>query len=154
VLAADAGRLEAAYGHVARAIEIAKVSGPSAFLAHYLATRAEVALKAKDWTLARTSADEALAAARERGAEADRATASASLVLAELDLRDGETARGEKRLRDAAAIYRALGAAAELGDVLMRMSRAAKKRGDLKAAERYAGEAYKAAKPMSANVGL
>ena len=152
VLAADAGRLEAAYGHVARAIEIAKVSGPSAFLAHYLATRAEVALKAKDWTLARTSADEALAAARERGAEADRANASASLVLAELDVRDGDVASGERRLRHVAATYRALGARAELGDVLMRLSRAAKKRRDLDAAERYATEAYKATRPISANV--
>ncbi|TMJ93223.1 MAG: helix-turn-helix transcriptional regulator [Actinobacteria bacterium] len=152
VLAADAGRLEAAYAHVARAIEIAKVSGPSAFLAHYLATRAEVALKAKDWTLARTSADEALAAARERGAEADRANASASLVLAELDVRDGDVASGERRLRQVAATYRALGARAELGDVLMRLSRAAKKRRDLDAAERYATEAYKATRPISANV--
>ena len=57
VLAADDGRIAAAYEHVARAIEIARVCGPSAFLAHYLATRAEVALKAKDWQLARSSAE-------------------------------------------------------------------------------------------------
>ncbi|OLE77370.1 MAG: hypothetical protein AUG02_02045 [Chloroflexi bacterium 13_1_20CM_2_70_9] len=139
--------------HNALAIEIARVSGPSAFLAPYLATRAEVALKAKDWQLARSSAEEALAAANERGAESARATAAAVLVLAELDLRDGDAARAEKRFREAAAAYRALGATAELGDVLMRQSRAAKKRGDLKAAERYAAEAYKVAKPMSANVG-
>jgi len=152
VLAADDGRIAAAYEHVARAIEIARVSGPSAFLAHYLATRAEVALKAKDWQLARSSAEEALAAANERGAESARATAAAVLVLAELDLRDGDAARAEKRFREAAAAYRALGATAELGDVLMRQSRAAKKRGDLRAAERYAAEAYKAARPVSANV--
>src|SRR5882762_1115782 len=57
VLAADAGRIEAAYEHVARAIEIARVSGPAAYLAHCYATRAEVALKAKDPALARSSAE-------------------------------------------------------------------------------------------------
>ena len=55
-------------------------------------------------------------------------------------------------MRDAAASYRALEARAELGDVLMRLGRAAKKRGDLRAAERYATQAYDASKPVSANV--
>ena len=82
----------------------------------------------------------------------DGRSASASLVLAELDLRDGDVASAERRLRQVAATYRALGARAELGDVLMRLSRAAKKRRDLDAAERYATEAYKATKPISANV--
>jgi len=152
VIAADAGRIEAAYEHVARAIEIARVSGPAAYLAHCYATRAEVALKAKDAALARSSAEAAIAAVGERGADADRAVAGATLVLAELDLRDGETARAERRMRDVAATYRALDAKAELGEVLMRLSRVAKKRGDLRSAERYASQAYAVSKPLSANV--
>jgi len=152
VLAADAGRIEAAYEHVARAIEIARVSGPAAYLAHCYATRAEVALKAKDAALARSSAEAAIGAIDERGADADRAVATATLVLAELDLREGRPAHAERRMREAAASYRALEAKAELGDVLMRLSRSAKKRGDLRAAERYATQAYAASKPGSANV--
>jgi len=152
VLSADAGRLAAAYEHVALAIEIAGICGPAAYLAQCYVTRAEVALKAKDSALARTSAESAIAATAERGAEADRAIAGATLVLAELDLREGQIARAERRMRDAAASYRALEARAELGDVLMRLGRAAKKRGDLRAAERYATQAYDASKPVSANV--
>ena len=55
-------------------------------------------------------------------------------------------------MRDVAATYKALDASAELGDVLMRLSRSAKKRGDLRAAERYASQAYAVSKPMSANI--
>ena len=152
VIAADAGRIEAAYEHVARAIEIARVSGPAAYLAHCYATRAEVALKAKDAALARSSAEVAIAAVVERGADADRAIAGATLVLAELDLREGHTAKAERRMRDVAAIYKALDAKAELGEVLMRLSRAAKKGNDLRAAERYASQAYAVSTPKSANV--
>ena len=152
VIAADAGRIEAAYEHVARAIEIARVSGPAAYLAHCYATRAEVALKAKDTALARSSAEEAISSVVERGADADRAVAGASLVLAELDLRAGEPARAERRMREVAATYKTLDAKAELGDVLMRLSRVAKKRGDLRGAERYASQAYAASKPLSANI--
>jgi tetratricopeptide (TPR) repeat protein len=152
VIAADAGRIEAAYEHVARAIEIARVSGPAAYLAHCYATRAEVALKAKDAALARSSAEAAIAAIEERSAEADRAVAGATLVLAELDLREGEAARAERRMREVAATYKALDATAELGGVLMRLSRAAKTRGDLRGAERYASQAYAVSKPISANV--
>jgi tetratricopeptide (TPR) repeat protein len=152
VIAADAGRIEAAYEHVARAIEIARVSGPAPYLAHCYATRAEVALKANDAGLARSSAEAGIAAVVERGADADRAVAGATLVLAELDLREGETARAERRMREVVATYKVLGAKAELGDVLMRLSRAAKTRGDLHAAERYASQAYDASKPLSANV--
>jgi len=152
VIAADAGRIEAAYEHVARALEIARVSGPAAYLAHCYATRAEVALKAKDATLARSSAEAAIAAVAERGADADRAIAGAMLVLAELDLREGDTAKAEKRMRDVAAIYKALDAKTELGEVLMRLSRAAKKHGDLRGAERYATQAYAVTTPKSANV--
>jgi tetratricopeptide (TPR) repeat protein len=152
VIAADAGRIEAAYEHVARAIEIARVSGPAAYLAHCYATRAEVALKAKDSALARSSAEAAIAAIAERGADADRAVAGATLVLAELDLREGDPARAERRMREVLTTYKTLDAKAELGDVLMRLSRVAKKRGDLRAAERYASQAYAASKPLSANV--
>ena len=152
VIAADAGRIEAAYEHVARAIEIARVSGPAAYLAHCYATRAEVALKAKDAALARSSAEVAIAAVVERGADADRAIAGAMLVLAELDLREGHNAKAERRMRDVAAIYKALDAKAELGEVLMRLSRAAKKGNDLRAAERYASQAYAVSTPKSANV--
>jgi len=154
VIAADAGRIEAAYEHVARAIEIARVSGPAAYLAHCYATRAEVALKAKDSALARSSAEAALGAVVERGADADRAVAGATLVLAELDLRDGDTAKAERRMRDVAGIYKVIDAKAELGDVLMRLSSVAKKRGDLRAAERYSSQAYAASKPLSANVDM
>jgi hypothetical protein len=45
-----------------------------------------------------------------------------------------------------------LDAKAELGDVLMRLSRSSKKRGDLRAAERYASQAYAIARPGSANI--
>jgi len=154
VIAADAGRIEAAHEHVARAIEIARVSGPAAYLAHCFATRAEVALKAKDPALARSSAEAAIAAIVEPGADADRAVAGATLVLAELDLRDGDTAKAERRMREVAATYKALDASAELGDVLMRLSRSAKKRGDLRGAERYSSQAYTASKPLSANVDM
>jgi tetratricopeptide (TPR) repeat protein len=152
VLAAEAGRIEAAYEHVARAIEIAKVSGPAAYLAHCYATRAEVALKAKDSTLARSSAEAAISAVVDDGADSARAVAGATLVLAELDLGEREAARAERRMREAAATYRKLDARAELGDALMRLSRAAKKRGDLRAAERYAAQAYAASRPVSANL--
>ena len=63
-------------------------------------------------------------------------------------------AGAERRMREVAATYRALDAKAELGDVLMRLSRSAKKRGDLRAAERYATQAYAASKPGSANVDV
>ena len=154
VIAADAGRIEAAYEHVARAIEIARVSGPAAYLAHCFATRAEVALKAKDSALARSSAEAAIASAGERGADSDRAVAGATLVLAELDLREGDTAKAEKQMREVAATYQSLDAKAELGDVLMRLSRVAKKRGELRAAERYASDAYAVTKPLSANIEI
>jgi tetratricopeptide (TPR) repeat protein len=154
VIAADAGHIEAAYEHVARAIEIARVSGPAAYLAHCYATRAEVALKAKDTALARSSAEAAIAAVVEHGADADRAIAGAALVLSELDLRAGDFARAERRMRDVAAIYKDLDAKAELGEVLMRLSRSAKKRGDLRAAERYATHAYSVSKPASANIDV
>src|SRR5947199_108771 len=94
----------------------------------------------------------ALGAVGERGADADRAVAGATLVLAELDLRDGDAAKAEQRMRDVAVIYKGLDAKAELGDVLMRLSRSAKKHGDLRAAERYASQAYAVSKPKSANV--
>jgi hypothetical protein len=55
-------------------------------------------------------------------------------------------------MREVAATYKALDAGAELGEVLMRLSGAAKKRGDLRGAERYASQAYAATKPLSANV--
>jgi transcriptional regulator with XRE-family HTH domain len=152
VLAADAGRTEAAFAHVARAIEIARVSGPAAYLAHCYATRAEVALKVPDAALARSSAEAAIAAVDGPGAEAERAVATATLVLAELDLRDGETARAERRMREAAATYRSLDAKAELGDVLMRLASAARKRGDARSAERYSAQAYAVSKPGSSNV--
>src|SRR5207244_12881862 len=144
VLAADAGRIDAAFAHVSRAIEIAKVSGPAADLAHCFVTRAEVALKAKDTQLARQSAEEAVATATERGQEADRAIAGAALVLAELDLRDGDATRAERRLREAVAIYKAQEAKAELGDAYMQHSRAAKKRGDRRNDERDATLTYAA----------
>ncbi|TMF23113.1 MAG: tetratricopeptide repeat protein [Chloroflexi bacterium] len=152
VLSADAGRIESAYGHVARAIEIARVSGPAAYLAQCFVTRAEVALKAKDAPLARASAEEAIASVVERGAEADKAIAGATLVLAELDLRDGQTAAAERRMKEAAAMYQAIDSKADLADVLMRLSRVAKKRGDLRGAERYAARAYEITKPVGTTV--
>jgi tetratricopeptide (TPR) repeat protein len=154
VIAADAGRTEAAHEHVARAIEIARMCGPAAYLAQCYATRAEVALKAGDADLARESAEAAIAVVEARGAEADRAIAGATLVLAELDVRAGRDGTAERRMREAAKIYRGLDAKAEAGDVLMRLSRAAKERGDLRAAERYAAQAYAASRPGSANVDL
>jgi len=75
-------------------------------------------------------------------------------VLAELDLREGDTAKAERRMRDVVAIYKSLDAKAELGDVLMRLSRSAKKRGDIRSAERYSSQAYALTKPGSANIEI
>src|SRR5206468_2809489 len=43
VLAADGGRLKAAYEHADRAIELGRMAGPISYMAHYLNTKAECA---------------------------------------------------------------------------------------------------------------
>ena len=52
-------------------------------------------------------------------------------------------------LLQAADIYRSLGSKSELADVLMRLSRGAKSRGDLVEAERFATLAFEATRSIS-----
>ena len=55
-------------------------------------------------------------------------------------------------MKEAAAMYQAIDSKADLADVLMRLSRVAKKRGDLRGAERYAARAYEITKPVGTTV--
>ena len=64
----------------------------------------------------------------------------------------GEVAAANAELQQAAEIYRGLGAKSELADVLMRLSRAAKARNDLVAAERFATLAFEATRSISSLV--
>lgn len=151
VLAAERGHIDAAYRHVDRAIEIARVNGPESYVPHYLNTKAECALKVNRLEEARSFADEALRSAERSGNQ--RAAAAAMVVLGEVLARNGASDEGNRRLEEAAGIYRVLGARAELGDVLMRLSRAAQSQGDTASAQRYAELAYEATKTGSGLVG-
>ena len=53
---------------------------------------------------------------------------------------------------EAAALYKSLGAKAELGETYMRVSRSADVRGDARTAQKFADLAYKATKRKSALV--
>ena len=146
-IAAERGHLETAYRHVDRAIEIARVNGPESYVAHYMNTKAECALTANAVDDAGRLATEALELAERT--DNTRAGAAARVVLGEVALRAGSDALGTRRLEEAAAIYRRLGAKQELGEVLIRLSDAARKRGQLDVSQTYAEEAYRATRTES-----
>ena len=58
-------------------------------------------------------------------------------------------AEGEMQLEEAAALYKGLGAKAELGETYMRLSKSADGRGDAANAQKYAGLAYRTTKKKS-----
>lgn len=151
VVAAERGHLQAAYRHVDRAIQIATVNGPESHVPHYLTTKAECALKTNSLADAREFAQNALGAAERTGNQ--RAAAAAKVVLGEVSARSNEALEGDRRLEEAVAIYRDLGAKRELADVLMRLSELARTRGDLNASQRYAQEAFRATHAKSGLIG-
>ncbi len=150
VLAADGGRLKAAYEHADRAIELGRMAGPLVFMAHYLNTKAECAAKLGDWPTAERIARESLDLGTTQGSQ--DSVAAARVALAQVFAHRGETDAASAELREAADIYRGLGWKTELADVLMRQSRAAKARGDLVEAERFATSAFEATRSVSAFV--
>jgi tetratricopeptide (TPR) repeat protein len=151
VIAAERGHMQAAYQHADRAIQIARASGPAAYVPHCLNTKAECAAKVGDWELAAVTAHEALELAN--AVSNDRAAAAARLVLSNVSLHHDDGANAERELQEAAAIYVAIGAKAELGETYMRISRLAGDRGQSKDAHRYATLAYEATKKSTALVG-
>jgi tetratricopeptide (TPR) repeat protein len=150
VIATERGHYKAASDHIEQAIRIATASGPAFNLPHYLCTRAEGELKEGKFEVAASHAHEALAAADAVGNK--RAAAAAKLVLADVNSAMGDHAAGEVQLEEAAALYKALGAKAELGDTYMRLSKVAATNGDQRNAQKYADLAYKVAKKTSALV--
>lgn len=151
VIAAERGHIEAAYRHVDRAIDLARITGPESYVAHYLNTKAECALKAGRVEDANVFGVEALKVA-ERSANA-RAAAGALVVLGEVQRRAGAREEAMARLEEAAGKYRTVGAKQELGDVLMRLSAAAREIGDIERSQRYAEQAYQATKSASSLMG-
>jgi tetratricopeptide (TPR) repeat protein len=147
VIAAERGHLDAAYRHVDKAIEIARVHGPESYVAHYMTTKAECALKSNELTDAREVATDALALADRTGNH--RAAAAARVVLGEVASHGGLHQEARQRLEEAAGIYRELGAKQELGDVLIRLSEDAKEQGQSELSQRYAQEAYEATRTES-----
>jgi tetratricopeptide (TPR) repeat protein len=152
VLAADGGRMQAAYEHADRAIELGRMAGPLVYMAHYLNTKAECAAKLGDWPTAERIARESLALGTAQGSQ--DSVAAARVALAQVFAHRGETDAADAELREAADIYRGLGWKTELADVLMRQSRAAKARGDLVEAERFATSAFEATRSVSAFVNV
>lgn len=148
VIAAERGHVQAAYKHADRAIEIARASGPTAYVPHCLNTKAECAAKIGDWDLASSTAQESLLLAAAVGN--DRAAAAARLVLSNVALHRGDSAHAETELREAAAIYGTIGAKAELGEVYMRMSKLVGAEGRSSDAQRYATLAYEATRKSTA----
>src|SRR5258708_10286151 len=151
MIAAERGHFAAAAEHVERAIQIARASGPAFNLPHYLCTKAELEFKAGDIDAAEKGAREALAKAH--GVSHQRAAASATIVLADVSVARGQHAQGESQLEEQAAIYKTLGAKAELGDTYMRLSKSAGGRGDARAAQKFSDLAYKATRKASLLVG-
>jgi len=151
VIAAERGHMRSAYRHADRAIQIARASGPAAYVPHCLNTKAECAAKVGDWELAAAAANEALELAN--AVSNDRAAAAARLVLSNVSLHHDDRASAERELQEAVAIYAAIGAKAELGETYMRMSKLAGDQGQSKDAHRYATLAYEATKKSTALVG-
>jgi tetratricopeptide (TPR) repeat protein len=150
VIAAERGHFRAATDHVDRAIQIARASGPAFNLPHYICTKAEGELKEGKLEQAEVHAREALAAATQ--IDNKRAAASAKLVLADINSARGDHAQVETQLEEAAAMYKVLGAKAELGDTYMRLSKLAATKGDSRGSQKYADLAYKTTKKISALV--
>jgi tetratricopeptide (TPR) repeat protein len=150
VIAAERKHFSASSEHIERAIQIARASGPTFMLPHYLCTKAESEVKEGKLDAAHADAGEALAAALKVGN--NRAAAAAKLVLADVSAERGLHTEGETQLEEAAALYKALGAKAELGETYMRLSRSADRQGDARNAQKYADLAYKATKRKSALV--
>ena len=84
-----------------------------------------------------------------RGRFSQFAVAAAKLVLADIDEARDRHAEGERHLEEAVALYKGLGAKAELGETYMRLSRSAGKRGDTSDAQKYADLAYATTKKTS-----
>ena len=150
VIAAERGHFKAAASHVDRAIQIATASGPAFNLPHYICTKAEGELKEGNLDAAEAHAHEALVAAD--AVENRRAAAAAKLVLADISSARGDHSQGQTQLEEAAAMYKVLGAKAELGDTYMRLSKFAAARGDTRNSQKYADLAYKTTKKTSALV--
>jgi len=147
VIAAERGHFQASSQHSERAIQIASASGPAFMLPHYICTKAESELKEGRLDVAETDAEQALAAANNVGNK--RAAAAAKIVLADINAARGRHAEGEAQLEEAAALYKTLGAKAELGETYMRLSKLADGHGDARSAQKYAGLAFKATKKTS-----
>jgi tetratricopeptide (TPR) repeat protein len=150
IIAAERGHFQAAAAHVDRAIQIATASGPAFNLPHYICTKAEGELKEGKLDAAEAHATEALRAAG--AVDNRRAAAAAKLVLADISAARGDHLAGQTQLEEAAAIYKVLGAKAELGDTYMRLSRVAGLTGDTRTSQKYADLAYKTTKKISALV--
>jgi len=147
VIAAERRHFEASNQHIRRAIQIASASGPAFMLPHYVCTKAEIEVKAGQFDAAQIDAEQALAAAN--GVRNKRAAAAAMLVLADVSVARGRHAEGETQLEEAAALYKTLGAKAELAETYMRLSKLADGSGDALGAQKYVGLAYKATKKTS-----
>ncbi|HEV2249024.1 MAG TPA: tetratricopeptide repeat protein [Candidatus Limnocylindria bacterium] len=147
VIAAERQHFQASTQHIERAIQIARASGPAFMLPHYICTKAECELKEGKLEAAQSDAMDALVNATK--VDNQRAAASAKLVLAEIAAVRGQQAEGEAQLEEAAALYKTLGAKAELGETYIRLSRSAGKRGDTKRAQKYSDLAYKVTKKTS-----
>ncbi len=141
VIAAERRHFQAAAQHVERAIQIARASGPAFMLPHYLCTKAEIAFKQGKFESAQSDAEDALAAANSVGNK--RAAAAARIVLADVNGATDRRKEGESQLQEAAALYKSLGAKAELGETYMRLSRLAAASADPRMAQKYADLAYK-----------
>jgi len=151
VIAAERGHVRAAYQHADRAIQIARASGPAAYVPHCLNTKAECAVKVGDWEVASATAQEALEMAG--SASNDRAAAAAHLVLSNVASHRGDLVNAESDLQEAATLYKTIGAKAELGEAYMRMSKLVGDQGRSKEAHHYATLAYEATRKSTALVG-
>jgi HTH-type transcriptional regulator, quorum sensing regulator NprR len=147
VIAAERRHFQASAQHVERAIQIARASGPAFMLPHYICTKAESEVKEGKFDAAQADAEEALAAANAVGNK--RAAASAKLVLADVSSARGRPKEGATYLEEAAALYKTLGAKAELGETYMRLSKVADGNADARTAQKYADLAYKTTKKTS-----
>jgi HTH-type transcriptional regulator, quorum sensing regulator NprR len=147
VIAAERRHFQASAQHVERAIQIAKASGPAVMLPHYICTKAESEFKEGKLDAAQADGEEALAAANAVGNK--RAAAAAKLLLADVSTARGFRKEGGSLLEEAAALYKTLGAKAELGETYMRLSKLADASSDPRTAQKYADMAYKTTKKTS-----
>jgi tetratricopeptide (TPR) repeat protein len=147
VIAAERGHFQSSRDQVDRAIRIATAGGPAFNLPHYICTKAETELKAGNPDSAEQVAQQALAAANAVGNK--RAAATAKLVLAEVKIARGRHREGESQLEEAAALYKSIGAKAELGETYIRLSKSLGARGDSSGAQKYSDMAYRTTRKTS-----